>query len=102
MRSVPFQVVRDAYLAKRPGGLFFSRDAVKMFDTRHPRLAFPGPDGALYFVTSEMDFDGVVRRFTVRVQSGLTGEIHTVSDYLEFATHGKAMRLVASSVGVAA
>lgn len=100
MKSVPFQAVRDAYLAKRPGGLWFSRDAMKMFGTRLPRRAFPCCYG-VYFVTSEMDFHGVVRRFTVRLQLP-DGNIRQASDYLQFLTCAEAMAFISQRIGVAA
>lgn len=89
--------IRQANAAR--GHHFFDRDTLRFFGSRIHETIYPVPGGA-YFVTSEKNFDGTERHYTVRQAysgCGRRGEVVTVDGFQGYASrsgaHGAAQRL---------
>ena len=82
----PFDTIDDVKSANsRAGYKWFTPDTLRFFASRPSKIVY----GHGLFVSSELDFDGTTRRYTVRLALP-TGEIETVGEFQQFATSGQA------------
>lgn len=85
--------VIQAYQTRtRNSGHFFDRDTMRFFGSRlMGEHLYDATTGDVYFVTSELDFHGGDRRYTVRVLD-TDGGIREASTFREHASRGVALR----------
>lgn len=76
----PINEIIKEYLELKPGGHWFSKDTMRFFSSRLPDYAYLKGDNA-YFITSEKDFSGSNRFYTIREFNRNTGEIETIGDF---------------------
>lgn len=80
---------------KVAGGNWFDFDEMKYWGTQaHDHVVSEGEKGS-YFISSEPDFYGEDRRFTVRYCT-MKGKISTVGEFRAYATEREAKDAIAS------
>lgn len=77
---------------KAAGGHFFSPNTDAFWCTAYPEQTIYG---GKYFITSDRNFDGSQRRYTIREVSP-DGRVDTKGDFLEYPTLGKARKAIAA------
>lgn len=82
----------ETYRARSSGGHFFDRDTMRFFNSRVMReRLYNATTTDVYFVTSEVDFYGRDRRYTVRVLRA-EGSIDEVGAFRQYASRNGAVR----------
>ena len=92
MQTIPFSDVVDYYHRQQPDGHWFDAGTKKFFGCRLPKVAYQTGDGLL-FITSENNFDGSRRFYTVRRQS-VSGDIKTVGEFQQYKTRADALKAI--------
>ena len=81
------------------GGCWFSRGALRFFNSRIGRTVYQGP-GGIYFTSSETpDLDRVQRKYCVRKFDPATGRISTVGEFREYETAAAARAAAKRAAG---
>lgn len=79
MRKAINEIIKEYYDLK-PGGHWFSNDTMRFFSSRLPDYAYLKGDYA-YFITSEKDFSGNNRFYSIRKFDRRDGKIDTIGDF---------------------
>lgn len=83
-----FYEARDRY--RRGDGHFFDNETMMFWSSR----VFPDLYGDRYFITSEPNYDGKDRRFTVREFSEDYSDVKTVGEFRQYKTLSEATKAV--------
>lgn len=75
----------------RHKGYWFSPETMRFWRTRLPQTGVELADGTSLFVSSERDFHGKLRLYTVRRQR-VDGSIETVGEFQAYETRAQAQR----------
>jgi hypothetical protein len=92
MKTIDFSDVRDYYERQQPDGHWFDTGTKKFFGCRLPKVAYSTNEGVL-FVSSELNFDGSRRYYTVRRQT-VVGDITTVGEFQQYKTRAEAIAAI--------
>jgi hypothetical protein len=87
-------MTRVKYINAINGGHWFSEATMRFFHSRNSRdaIVVRSPNGPVYWwVSSETDFDGKNRRYTIRSMTA-DGEVSTRSKHREFANARTALK----------
>jgi hypothetical protein len=86
---IPETVAELKDMNRAAGGHFFDRDSMRCFRSRVLPNLYAG-NGKVYFLTSEANYDGSARAFTVRVFDPATGDVDTFGEFNKW-TRGAAL-----------
>ena len=78
--KLPIHVLIREYYEIKPGGHWFSKDTMRFFKSRLPDYAYLKGNNA-YFITSESDFSGSNRLYSIREFNRNTGQIETIGEF---------------------
>ena len=86
--NMKFAEARDRY--RRGEGHFFDNENMMFWSSK----VFPDLYGGRYFITSEPNYDGKDRRFTVREFTDNYSDVRTVGEFRQYKTLAEATKAV--------
>lgn len=95
MTTISIEQIKQLNVAK--GFHFFSPDTMRFFHSRTAQSAIV-VNHIAYFVTSEQH-DNEPRRYTIRKANLETGDVSTVGEFQQYATHKQAQNILDKMTG---
>lgn len=87
----PISDVIQDYYKKNKNGHWFNEDTMQFFGSRLPKkVRLDEAKEKAYFISSELDFHGKDRKYSIRCYNYTNGDIETIGEFRQFKNAGTA------------